>query len=69
MEIYIIGVIIAFILGCILAYVEHKKNPEEEQQLGMLAVIGLMSWVSVVVLLWKYRDRYLWLIKKIKKEN
>ena len=63
MEIYIIGSVIAFILGCILAYVEHKKAPNEEQQLGMLAVIALLSWISVVMLLWKYLDSYLSLFK------
>ena len=69
MEFYIIGAIIAFVLGGLLAYAEHRKSPNEEQQLEMLAVITLASWVSVVLLLWKYKNVYLELFDDLFKEN
>ena len=69
MKFYIIGAIIAFVLGGILAYAEHRKSPNKEQQLEILAVIAVASWASVVLLLWKYKDVYLELLNELFKEN
>lgn len=49
---YIIGVLIAFILGCILIYKEKNK---ENLQYGMIAPLALLSWISVILILWKFR--------------
>ena len=69
MNFYIIGAFIALVLGGILAYAEYRKSPNEEQQLEMLAVIALLSWVSVVLLLWNYKDAYLELLDDLFKDN
>ena len=65
-DFYIFGMFVAFLLGCMLA--TYYKNTEEEQQLGMLAFIALMSWVSVCILLFKfkniYRIQFKWLKRK-----
>lgn len=54
--IYIIGVFIAFILGIILYIKEENK---EEAQLGFLAPLALMSWLTVFLVFWKLRDKLL----------
>ena len=47
---YMIGVLIAFLLGCRLLYKEkNKKN----LQYGMIAPLALMSWISVIIILYK----------------
>ena len=55
---YIIGVIIATVLGVMLLIVAERENKKkavkDELQPGMVAVLGLMSWFSVVIILWKY---------------
>ena len=53
---YVIGVIISFILGCILMFKEEDKK---NAQYGMIAPMALMSWITVVLILWKYRDKFL----------
>ena len=51
---YLIGVLIAFILGCRLIYKEsNKKNLQYE----MIAPLAIMSWVSVILILWKLRHK------------
>lgn len=53
---YLIGVLIAFILGCILIYKEERKKKEKDKpQYGMIFPFSLMSWISVVLILWRYR--------------
>jgi hypothetical protein len=58
---YVIGAIIATILGVILLIVAERENKKkvvkDELQPGMVAVLGLMSWFSVVMILWKYRPQ------------
>ena len=58
---YVIGAIIATILGVMLLIVAERENKKkavkDELQPGMIAVLGLMSWFSVVMILWKYRPQ------------
>lgn len=58
---YVIGAIIATILGVMLLIVAERENKKkvvkDELQPGMVAVLGLMSWFSVVMILWKYRPQ------------
>ena len=58
---YIVGVIIATVLGIMLLTVAEKENKKkaekDELQPGMIAVLGLMSWFSVVMILWKYKPQ------------
>lgn len=51
---YMIGVLIAFVLGCRLAYNEKDKK---DLQYGIIAPLALMSWFSVAIILWKLRDK------------
>ena len=53
--IYIIGVIIAFILGIILISKEEKKD---DLEYGMMAPLMLLSWISVILILWR-KDKLL----------
>ena len=50
MSIYIIGSIIAIILGSIILWREPNK---ENLQVGMLAPMAILSWVSVAIIIWK----------------
>ena len=58
---YVIGAIIATVLGVMLLIVAERENKKkavkDELQPGMVAVLGLMSWFSVVMILWKYRPQ------------
>ena len=58
---YVIGAIIATILGVMLLIVAERENKKkvvkDELQPGMVAALGLMSWFSVVMILWKYRPQ------------
>ena len=58
---YVIGVIIATVLGVMLLIVAERENKKkavkDELQPGMVAVLGLMSWFSVVMILWKYKPQ------------
>jgi NADH:ubiquinone oxidoreductase subunit 6 (subunit J) len=58
---YIVGVIIATVLAVMLLIVAERENKKkavkDELQPGMVAVLGLMSWFSVVMILWKYRPQ------------
>ena len=53
LTIYFVGVIIATILGSILLF---KEKDTKDLQPGMMACIALMSWVSVILILWKYKQ-------------
>ena len=58
---YVIGAIIATILGVMLLIVAERENKKkivkDELQPGMVAALGLMSWFSVVMILWKYKPQ------------
>lgn len=51
---YMIGVLIAFVLGCRLLYNERKRK---NLQYGMIIPLALMSWISVFLILWKLRNK------------
>ena len=53
LEIYFIGMIVATILGSILLF---KQRNDRDLQPGMIACIALMSWISVILILWKYKE-------------
>ena len=58
---YIVGVIIATVLGVMLLIVAERENKKkvvkDKLQPGMVAALGLMSWFSVVMILWKYKPQ------------
>lgn len=54
--IYNIGAIIALILGLILLFKEEDKH---YLQVGIIAPMTLLSWITVVLLIWKYRNKFL----------
>ena len=56
--IYFIGCIIALILGLIIFFKESKEN-KKELQLEMLCPLVLMSWLSVILVVIKLRDKVL----------
>lgn len=67
MVIYIIGMIVAFVLGLLdYKYEEvHSYNNGAGLQIGMLAPIVLLSWVSVALLLiyrWKQIQWAIWFL-------
>ena len=45
--------IAATILGSILLF---KEKNDKDIQPGMIACIALMSWISVILILWKYKE-------------
>ena len=45
--------IAATILGSILLF---KQKNDQDIQPGMIACIALMSWISVILILWKYKE-------------
>jgi len=53
--IYLIGMILAFILGIILISKEEKKD---DLEYGIMAPLVLLSWISVILILYK-RDKLL----------
>ena len=67
MVIYVIGMIVAFVLGLLdYKYEEvHSYNNGAGLQIGMLAPIVLLSWVSVALLLiyrWKQIQWAIWFL-------
>ena len=50
---YVFGMFVAFILG-ILLYVAQDKG--DNPQIGMIAAISILSWISVILILWKFKD-------------
>lgn len=55
-DVYIVGMCLAFIMGCMLA--TYYNGKEEEQQIGLLAILALMSWIAVLLMAYKYRSIY-----------
>ena len=53
LEIYFIGMIVATILGSIILF---KQKNDQDIQPGMIGCIALMSWVSVILILRKYKE-------------
>lgn len=57
---YIVGVIIAAILGFLLLIIAEKENQKKEKkdnlQPGMVAALAVMSWFSVIMILLNYRE-------------
>ena len=68
--IYIVGAIIAFVMGILLAsyYEMKRKEDDDELQYGMIAAIAIMSWISVVMLIWNYNDQYEELFQMLKQK-
>lgn len=58
--IYIIGVVIAAILGFLLLIIAEKENRKKEKkdnlQPGMVAALAFMSWFSVIMILLNYHE-------------
>ena len=50
---YVFGMFVAFILS-ILLYVAQNKG--DNPQIGMIAAISILSWISVILILWKFKD-------------
>ena len=50
---YVFGMFVAFILS-ILLYVAQNKG--DNSQIGMIAAISILSWISVILILWKFKD-------------
>lgn len=50
---YFIGMIIAAILIALLLNMGKKLYLKESPQYGMIAPLILMSWVSVILIVWK----------------
>ena len=65
---YIVGVIIATVLAVMLLIVAERENKKkavkDKLQPEMVAVLGFMSWFSVVMILWKYRPQLKVFFKK-----
>lgn len=55
---YIIGVMIAFIMAIVLLFKEDKKS-KEKLQYGMIGPIAILSWVSVYLLFFKLKNKYI----------
>lgn len=55
---YIIGVVIAFIMATVLLFKEDKKS-KEKLQYGMIGPIAILSWVSVYLLFFKLKNKYI----------
>ena len=61
MYIYLTGMIIALILAILLLYMEKNNNP----QYGMIAPIAMLSWISVIMIVWKLGPKlYNYYLKK-----
>ena len=50
---YIIGAVVALILGLILLIKEERKN-EYPLQVGMIAPLTLISWISVMLIIYRF---------------
>lgn len=51
---YTIGCFIALLLGCRLFY---KEKDKDNAQIGMIIPLILLSWISVILILWKLKDK------------
>ena len=56
-EIYVIGMCVAFVMAIILAF-HYERTRKEEQQWGMTAVAAILSWLAVGMFIWSYRHDY-----------
>ena len=70
MVIYVIGMIVAFVFGlCAYKYEEvHSYHHGADLQIGILAPIALLSWVSVALLLiyrWKQIRWAIWFLSGV----
>lgn len=50
---YLIGVLIAFLLGLRLIYKDKNKTIRYD----IICPLAILSWISVVFILWKLRDK------------
>lgn len=57
LEIYVIGMIVAFVMAIILAF-HYERTRKEEQQWGLTAVVAMLSWLAVGLFIWSYRHDY-----------
>jgi hypothetical protein len=62
---YIVGVYVAFCMLLLLShyYIKYEQHSQVNVSQGML--ICLLSWLVVVMMSISYRDKFLFLIKKI----
>lgn len=56
--IYVIGMIAAFIIGCMLAWY-YEYIHKEKQQWSYIATFSLLSWVAVVMILINYKKPFI----------
>ena len=64
---YVIGMIVAFVMSLALAaYYEYVRK--EEQNWGYVASLALMSWVTVVLFLFNYRNHFLHLYQTVRRK-
>jgi hypothetical protein len=63
--IYITGCWVAFILLYLLSFYYIKYTDNLGLNLGQGMLICLLSWVVVVILIISYKDKYIFLIKKL----
>ena len=49
MTIYMIGCLVAFVIGCCEAIKDHRAGISLEQFPSMICAITLLSWVFVVI--------------------
>lgn len=63
--IYITGCWVAFILLYLLSVYYIKYTDNLGLNLGQGMLICLLSWIVVVILIISYKDKYIFLIKKL----
>lgn len=63
--IYIVGCWIAFTLLYLLSFYYIKYTDNLGLNLGQGMLICLLSWIIVVILIISYKDKYIFLIKKL----
>ena len=56
-EIYTIGMCVAFVMAVILA-LHYERTRKEKQQWEMTAIVAIMSWLAVGLFIWRYRHDY-----------
>ena len=63
--IYIVGCWIAFALLYLLSFYYIKYTDNLGLNLGQGMLVCLLSWIVVVILIISYKDKYIFLIKKM----
>lgn len=63
--IYITGCWVAFILLYLLSVYYIKYTDNLGLNLGQGMILCLLSWIVVVILIISYKDKYIFLIKKL----